>query len=330
MMTTHKLEVRRYEAHLSNVWDAFVRGSRNGTFLLERAFMDYHSDRFADHSLMVYIDDELRGLLPANWDAKGRCLNSHQGLTYGGLIVDEKATQVEVLQMMEQVADYCRNVLQAERLVYKPIPYIYASCACEEDRYALFRLHAQLIAKGASTVVDMRNPLPMRELRRRMNRKALRSGLTIRRCDVCDRNTMEAFWQILSGVLDTRHGVRPVHTVDEMLLLMGRFPEQIRFYYVVDPNGCMLGGCVVFVTRHVAHIQYISANDEGRRLGALDMLFTRLIEKEFHDFRYLDFGISTEQGGQVLNEGLIFQKEGFGGRTVCYDVYELNLQEDNA
>ena len=39
-----------------------------------------------------------------------------------------------------------------------------------------------------------------------------------------------------------------------------------------------------------------------------------------------DFGISTEQGGRYLNEGLIFQKEGFGARTVVYDTYELNIE----
>ena len=39
----------------------------------------------------------------------------------------------------------------------------------------------------------------------------------------------------------------------------------------------------------------------------------------------MDFGISTEHGGDYLNEGLIFQKEGFGARSVCYDCYEVAL-----
>ena len=38
-----------------------------------------------------------------------------------------------------------------------------------------------------------------------------------------------------------------------------------------------------------------------------------------------DFGVSTEQRGSYLNEGLIFQKEGFGGRAICYDTYAIDL-----
>lgn len=42
--------------------------------------------------------------------------------------------------------------------------------------------------------------------------------------------------------------------------------------------------------------------------------------------RYLDFGISTEDSGKVLNEGLISQKESFGGRTVVYQTWELVIK----
>ena len=45
----------------------------------------------------------------------------------------------------------------------------------------------------------------------------------------------------------------------------------------------------------------------------------------YADRRYFSFGISTEQAGQYLNEGLIAQKEGFGARTVVHDFYEWNL-----
>ena len=41
--------------------------------------------------------------------------------------------------------------------------------------------------------------------------------------------------------------------------------------------------------------------------------------------KWLDFGISTEHGKIYLNEGLCAQKEGFGGRTGVYEVWELDL-----
>ena len=52
-------EVRRYTPDKANEWNRFVAASKNGTFLFERQFMDYHADRFTDCSLMFYRDNAL-------------------------------------------------------------------------------------------------------------------------------------------------------------------------------------------------------------------------------------------------------------------------------
>ena len=305
-------------------WDSFVRESKNGTFLLERSFMDYHSDRFQDCSLMIYEDNLLVGLFPANWEEKGHIVWSHQGLTYGGLVLSEDATQLQVLQMLQSILFWYSDFLQAERMIYKPIPYIYSNCASSEDLYALFRAGARLKSRGVSSAVAMTNPLRMRKLRVRGAKKAIDNGLYIDRMSEEDWPTLHAFWEVLTEVLETRHGVAPVHTEQEMALLMTRFPQQIKLY-LVRKERRVLAGCVVFITRQVAHIQYIAASEEGRELGALDLLFRHMINERFKQMAYVDFGISTERGGMYLNEGLVFQKEGFGARTVCYDIYELEI-----
>ena len=41
--------------------------------------------------------------------------------------------------------------------------------------------------------------------------------------------------------------------------------------------------------------------------------------------KYIDFGKSTEGNGSILNEGLISQKEGFGGRTFVYQTWSINV-----
>jgi dTDP-4-amino-4,6-dideoxygalactose transaminase len=173
-----------------------------------------------------------------------------------------------------------------------------------------------------SSAVMMQNPLKMRKLRLRGAKKAIDNGLYIDRMSDEDWPTLRRYWDILTEVLERHHGVAPVHTVDEMQLLMSRFPQQIKLFLVRQEKEVM-AGCVVFLTKYVAHIQYIAASDEGKELGALDLLFRHLINERFKQMRYVDFGISTERGGMYLNEGLIFQKEGFGARSVCYDTYEL-------
>lgn len=313
-----------YTNQLKDEWDSFVRLSKNGTFLFERGFMDYHSDRFDDCSLMIYEDNSLLALLPANWDEASRTVYTHQGLTYGGLVYTTDATEMQVIRCLQGALLWYLDFLNAANFVYKPVPYIYTDSPSQEDLYALFRAGARLHSRGVSSVVDINNPLRMRKLRLRGAKKAIDNGLYIDRMTDGDWATLEDYWRLLTAVLEEHHQVKPVHTVEEMKLLMTRFPLNIKLFLVRCERE-IVAGCLVFITKRVAHIQYIASGDKGREKGALDLLFRHLINERFKSMAYVDFGISTEYGGQVLNEGLIFQKEGFGGRAVCYDSYELEI-----
>ncbi len=329
-----------YSITRKETWDAFVEMSKNGTFLLKRGFMDYHSDRFFDCSLLVYAGispdgdfkekslttKDLVAVFPANWDKEQRTVYSHQGLTYGGLVVLPEVTQKEVLDIMQAILQYYRDMMQAERLVYKPIPYIYSSIPSGEDLYALFRAGAKLSRRLVSTCVSMQNPMKMRSSRVQQARKAVDHGFYIDRMTEGDNETLREYWTLLEDVLMTHHNARPTHTLQEMQLLMSRFPKNIKLY-IVRHEKSIVAGIIVFECRRVAHVQYMASGDEGRAYGALDLLLRHLINERYKQFDYVDFGTSNEDGGRVLNEGLIFQKEGFGGRAVCYDTYEVNISE---
>ena len=60
-------------------------------------------------------------------------------------------------------------------------------------------------------------------------------------------------------------------------------------------------------------------------MHAIDAIFRKILQEDYKDCKYLDFGTSNEEGGKVLNTSLIYQKEGFGGRGVVYDTYEWRL-----
>ena len=321
------MHIVTYRNDLRDDWDAFVRSSKNGTFLFERGFMDYHSNRFHDCSLMIYEDNTLVALFPANWDESSRAVYSHQGLTYGGVICGAETTEVQVLTILQAIMLWFIDYLNASTLFYKAVPYIYADLPAQEDLYAIFRAGARLHSRSVSSVVDQSKPLRMRKLRMRGAKKAIDNGLYIDRMTDGDYDTLEEYWKLLTSVLEEHHGVKPVHTAEEMKMLMNRFPQNIKLYLVRSERE-IVAGCIVFITKMVAHIQYIASGNKGRELGALDLLFRHLINERFKGMAYVDFGVSTERGGHVLNEGLIFQKEGFGGRAVCYDCYEIQLDRN--
>ena len=79
------IEVIRYTKDKKSEWDSFVKLSDAFSFLFYRDYMEYHSDRFNDYSLMLYEGNKLCALLPGN--IREQKLISHQGLTYGGFIL---------------------------------------------------------------------------------------------------------------------------------------------------------------------------------------------------------------------------------------------------
>lgn len=312
------IEITRYKSSMKDTWDTFVKSSKNGTFLFMRDYMDYHSDRFEDISLMIYENGELYALLPANINRERRQIISHGGLTYGGLLINDTVGTEKVLQIFDSFLRYYKENSEADKFIYKPVPHIYHRYPCEEELYALFRHNAKLTERKISSTIRLCNALPFKG--RRKHTSAMKSRLNI-----IEDNNFNAFWEILSDRLKYKYQTSPVHTLEEIELLHSRFPENIRLYRITDNNATTLGGIVLYLMGNVAHAQYAATTDEGRRIGVLDYLYGELIRERLSQFEYLDFGTSTENNGTFLNTGLISQKEGFGGRGIVYDTYELTI-----
>jgi hypothetical protein len=313
---TATLQVARYEATHKAAWDRFVAQAKNGHFLFQRDYMDYHADRFTDHSLMFFDDARLLALLPAN--RTGDTLVSHGGLTFGGVISDHKMKAATMLQLFDALKEHLRAD-GITRLIYKAIPHIYHTLPAEEDLYALLRHEAKLIRRDLSSTITQSERIGLSKGRKWSLKQSRAHGLAVR-----ESTDFATFMAIESEVLETRYGVRPVHTAAELQLLAGRFPDNVKLFAAYHDE-TMLAGVVMYVSRQVAHAQYISATEEGKRTGALDLILNYLINERYGATPYFDFGISTEQAGRYLNVKLLANKESFGARAVVYDFYELAL-----
>lgn len=312
------IEIVKYDGSMRSQWDEMVRNSRNGTFLHERGYMDYHSDRFTDCSLVALRDGKACSLLPANID--GDTLWSHRGLTYGSWIVPFKRFDTTVMVEVMDAAVAWMRANGLKRLVYKPVPHIYHRYPCEEDLYALFRHGASLTETNISTTIDLTCPLPLDRGNKSGLNAALKAGI-----EVGESDDWSGYWQLLSSLLNERYDTRPVHTLEEIKLLQSRFPDNIRLYTATH-DGELLAGVVMYLSGPVAHSQYIGASPQGKESKALTLLFDRLIKEcAEKGYRYFDFGISNEDHGRYLNEGLVRQKCRLGGRGIVYNTFEIIL-----
>ncbi len=321
-MILSRLRLEAYRPDHAERWSAFVRTSKNGAVLFERGFMDYHADRFADASLLAFEgegDDNLVGVLPAcRFDEpEGPRLVSHGGLSFGGWITDQRMTAPGMLRIFDLLLEHLSG-LGYVRLTYKAAPVCYHRLPSQEDLYALFRHGAGLSRCDLTSVIDLQHAPPWSKGKRHGLAKARTAGL-----DVSETQDLAGFSTLLADVL-ARHGASPTHSLPELELLAGRFPETIRLF-VATRAGVGLAYALVFDSGQTVHTQYLASGDEGRATGALDAIVDHLQHNAYPDRRYLSFGISTEDGGRRLNEGLVSQKEMFGARSMICPWYDLPI-----
>lgn len=309
------MEIKRYESIDKVVWNEFISKSKNGVFLFYRDYLDYHQDRFIDHSLFISKNNKIIALFPAN--QKDSEIYSHGGLTFGSLIMSMEVKAAEVLEIFTTLKDYYKK-LGFKKIIYKAIPSIYHKYPSDEDLYALFRIDAQLVRRDIASVIKLNSKIRFSESKRQSVAKCIKHEIVFEQND-----NFEEYWDLLTAVL-SKFDTKPVHTLDEINSLKKAFPDNIKLYEA-RKNKQLLAGIVIYDYDTVVHTQYMANSQEGRKIGALDFINHHLINEVFNQRHYYSFGISTENQGLYLNEGLIQQKEMMGSRGVTIDFYEISL-----
>ncbi len=311
------MQIVKYNTSDKKRWDKFVENCKNGHFCFFRDFMEYHAQRFEDFSLLILDDNNsLLSILPAN--IKSTTLYSHQGLTFGGLLIDDKMTTKTMLDLFTVLKDFLKTN-GIKKLVYKCIPYIYHTKPSEEDRYAFFRNDAKIIRRDVTSALDFTEEIKYSKGRKWTVNKASKNHLTFEQS-----YDLVSYWTLLEEVLKTHHKTKPTHSLNEIQKLSLLFPDNIKLFIATQKN-TLLAGALIYEYKNIIYTQYLANSPEGRECGALDFILDTLIKKVYFNKRYFNFGISNENDGQFLNIGLIAQKEGFGARAVVNDVYEMEI-----
>ena len=322
------IRIIRYTAKMKTEWDTFCKNSINGVFLFYRDYMDYHSDRFQDHSLLFYKGKKLIALLPCNEKTEKhdnsaemtKILSSHDGLTFGSFIMGTHTHQSDMMDCVDALKEYCKAE-EISEVRFKPVPLLLQSTPAEQDVFALIYHGAKLLKSEPSIITEINGYVPNYG-EKWSCRCATQSKLSFK-CGVEDSDWKQ-YHQLLSYVLDKYHQTTPVHSLSELLLLRNRFPENIRLFGVFDESA-MVAGTVVYLYNDTVHTQYMAANEEGREKRALHFCIQKLVEYYKKDKDWLDFGTSMLNRGTELDKGLIMFKEGFKGNTVLYNKWSLMI-----
>lgn len=308
--------IQQYHPDLKVAWNEFMKAAKNGLFLFDRHYMDYHAHRFTDHSLLFYAGEKLMAVLPAN--ARESSFISHGGLTFGGLLLSRNLLLTETEILFKALLEYLRENGFRE-VVYKAIPAIFHQVPAQEDLYLLFKAGATLQKRDVNSVADLTSEITYTKGLKHNLAKARRQKLLIK-----ESTDFETFMAIETEVLTRKYQTKPTHSAAEMKLLADRFPENIKLFLVYK-EAEILGGSVVYYYPQVTHTQYSGFTEAGKQAGAFAFLTDSLLRESVRDHRFFSFGISTTHHHDELNEGLVFSKESFSARTVVHDTYHLKL-----
>lgn len=309
--------VKNYSNVHKERWNSFITNAKNGHFQFDRNYMDYHSDRFIDFSLMFYEKNKLLAVMPASRNESEK-LVSHEGLTFGGIISSKSMTTPKMIHLFHNLILFLK-MEGIKKFEYKTIPYIYTSIPSQEDLYVLSTYNFRLVRRDVSSTIFLKEKIKFSKGRKYAINKAKKNHVEVK-----ETKDYQTFMGILKEVLKTKYQKKPTHSTEEILLLAHRFPSHIKLFGAFQ-NEIMIAGVIIYESRNIAHTQYIAATDEGKQIGAVDLIIDSLIHKYSSNKEYFDFGISTEMNGSFLNVGLINQKEMFGARAVTHDFYELLL-----
>lgn len=308
------IRIERYDPARGGDWAEVLRNARNGIFQFERAYMEYHGERFADASLLAYEGDRPVALLPAAIDGEG-VVTSHPGLTFGGVVVDRRMRAGQAIETFAVMCDHLRE-LGARRCRIKALPAAFAVYPSADLEYAYWRRGFSVYRRDLSSLLPLRSAPGFNAGKTYGMKKARKAGLVVSEVEIA------AFHELLRSVLQERHGAEPVHSLTELELLKARFPQQIVCRCALNANE-VLAGALVFSYGHIWHTQYLANSAEGREVGALDLVVAELIrEAGEQGVDYLSFGASTLQEGRAINDGLLWQKESYGARAIVHDFYE--------
>lgn len=307
----------RYSSEWRNKWDIFVQQSRSPFVIFNRVFIEYHADRFCDHSLILVDENhKIAAIYPLNLTVD-RTIHGHQGLTYGGIILPLRASPSLVEQSIQRLIEYCVG-LRVNSIVLKPVPSQLTSSSNDDILYFLHRYGFVQLYTELSSYISQSTKLKISDSRRSSARRAERNQATY-----TDKLCLPTLHSLVTNAL-LRHDTTPTHSLEELVYLQENNRNDIFMRSVCIANRTE-SVALIFDYGRFWHTQYLAVSSEGGNMGALDYLLLKLIAESRLSLKGLSFGISTTQKGSYLNEGLYFYKQSFSSYPLTNQTLTLAL-----
>lgn len=323
-MLIEQLSVINYENKYENIWDEFVSTGIFGTIYHTRRFINYHpKNRFIDTSILIYYKNKLISILPACKKNSDSPSFSYMGATYGGPVFHKDYVKIKYITVIvDKIFEFYQNKIE-----FRLANNIYF----ENSVFSLYYLLSRKLTMIPELAWYVKTEdVFIKNIKNKRNRKYLTKMIEDKNLSCFPTNVLDdyvKFYGILKNNLKTRYKTNPTHTLDEFLLVKDLLNKRQALYIVKNENNLILGGVyVIKVTKQCWYTFYISKNlDYDKPNSSILYIMNNItIDAKKSNVLYLDFGISTENRGQIINTGLSDYKENSFGAT-CNSRYVFQL-----
>jgi len=303
------LSIIKYNKEYIHIWDKFVEEELFGTIYHTRNFISYHPEnRFQDESIIIYLDDVIACVLPCC--KKGDKYFSYTGATYGGPVISRNYAKVKYMKLIiDKIFDYYENKIE-----FRLANDIYFNESCHSLYFLLSqktKIYPELswYIKSSDDFIE--------KIVNKRNKKNLKKSLTDLEI-TCDYEKEEykeenyiKFYDILKKNLNTNHQSDPTHSLEEFLKVKNLLKEKQRLYLVKNKENILGGVFVIKVTQQCWYTFYISRNIDldKTNMSVMYLMYKISQDAKKENVTYVDYGISTEDRGKLINEGLTDYKE---------------------
>jgi len=300
------LNIIKYNNSYLNIWEDFCENALFSTIYHTRKFISYHPEnRFEDESILIYEDKELVCILPCC--KKGDNYFSYLGATYGGPVISKKYSKIKYMEIIiNKIFEYYDNKIEfriANDIYFK------------ESIYSLYFLLSQKnkIYTELSWYIRSDNNF-IDSISHKRNKNYFLKILSNKDI-ICNYSDNEEdyinFYNILNKNLKINHDSNPTHSLDEFLKIKNLLKDKQRLYLVKNKNDILGGVYVIKVTDQCYYTFYISRNIDLDKsdVSIIYSMYKISEDAQKENVKYIDYGITTENYGKLINVGLSDYKE---------------------
>jgi len=324
-----KIAIEEYQEINRQEWEDFVNKSNNGTMFHKMQFLDYHTPgKFSFNHLMFRRNGELIGVLPGGLKDNAKTYWSPVGASYGSIVTKDLHFE-ESLEIVDALMKYCKSI-NLKDIYLIPPPIIYNDNYNQHIEYAMLYRKFDFELHYISHAIDLKFGQDFLahfdKTARKTIHKIIREGhVTIRESD-----DYATFNDIL---LDnkSRHGVKPTHTLEDMIRIRDLMPDSVKLLMVYNDDEPIAGSWLFLCNKKEVLCFYNMLYYKYEHLKPVYLIMYETVRWATENgYEWVDIGVSQDTKAEdpmTPSLNLIKFKERFDSRGILRTTYHYRFDE---